>query len=82
MGLTLTTRTVYTEDRVRTAANGAAAMLAREISDSERDADLIALTIVAALQLLRDPDATFADVTEHAYRMRPQEIKKWWTGWS
>lgn len=81
MGLTLTTRAVYTEDKVRAAAKGAAAMLAQEISGSERDEDLIRLMVEATLRLLHNPDATFADVAEHGYQLPPQEIKSWWIGW-
>ncbi|WP_194909007.1 hypothetical protein [Catenulispora rubra] len=82
MELTRTTQATYTEDQVRAAARGAAAMLAREISDANRDTDLIKLMFHATLHLLREPDATFADVAHEGYQFSAQEIKGWWTGWS
>jgi hypothetical protein len=82
MEMTLTPQATYTEDQVRAAARGAAAMLAREISSSDRDTDLTGLMFHAALHLLRDPDATFADVVEESYQLSAPEIKGWWIGWS
>lgn len=82
MEMTLTTQATYTEDQVRAAVRGAATMLAREISSSERDTDLTGLMFRAALHLLREPDATFADVVEEGYQLSAQEIKGWWTGWN
>ena len=81
MEMSLGTQAAYTEGQIETAIAAAAAMLAAEISGSERDADLAALMSNTTLTLLCSPKATFAAVAAERYQLPSEEIKQWWSGW-
>ncbi|MBB6440053.1 transposase [Streptomyces candidus] len=71
----------YTEESVRTAANAGAEMVLGEINLGEPEEDAINLVVNAAITILINPGASFAEMVEENYGESADEIRSWW-GWS
>ncbi|MGP4112949.1 hypothetical protein ACTWP5_18815 [Streptomyces sp. 4N509B] len=68
----------YSREEISQAVNTGADLVLMEFDLGDRDTDLLALVINAALTVLDVPEATMNDVVESCYGESLDDIRGWW----
>ncbi|MFF4815255.1 hypothetical protein ACFY2K_11765 [Kitasatospora sp. NPDC001309] len=74
----------YASVEIENALGNARDLIEAELTDSEKDTDLIGLFMAAFKEALKDPDLTLEAVVkeEHGTRYTADDVRRWWDGWS